>query len=52
MAFLNLGPTLKFYAYVLSFHPYKTDLNQRSTAPDMTQLPSSVPVWTKSASLF
>jgi len=27
------------------------DLNLRSTAPDMTQLPNSVPVWTAPASL-
>ena len=33
-------------------HPYKMDLNPRSTAPDMTQLPNSVPVWTAPASLF
>jgi len=28
------------------------DLNPRSTAPDMTRLPNSVPNWTAPTSLF
>ena len=52
MAFLNLGLNMKVLGYVLSFHPYKADLNMRSTAQDMTQLPNRVLVWTEPASLF
>ena len=37
---------------LLPFHPYKVDLNPRSTAPDMTQLLNNVPVWTASTSFF
>jgi len=38
--------------YVLPFHPYKVDLNPRSTAPDMTRLSNNIPVWTAPTSLF
>jgi hypothetical protein len=35
----HLDSSWKFQAYVLAFHPYKVDLNPRSTAPNMTRWP-------------
>jgi len=39
---------IKVLGLCLSFHPYRADLNPRSTALDMTQWPNNVPVWTES----
>jgi hypothetical protein len=51
-AFLNLGLHMKVLGLCLSFPSIYEDLNPRSTAPDMTQWPNSVPVWIEPASLF
>jgi hypothetical protein len=42
---LNCGLLWMFWDYVLAFHQDKPYLNPSFTAPVMTQIPNSVPVW-------